>query len=99
MLYRNLLTKALEDKREDFTSFDRAWREDVREYARRLHGLGLHTSAGIRLETASAVGAGALPSAELERKASMVAPFVERWRSHEEARRWAIEALHERVTF
>jgi hypothetical protein len=99
MLYRNLLTKALEDKREDFTSFDRAWRDDVREMARLLRLLGQQTSGGIRQETASAAGAGALPSAELDSRASMVAPFAERWQSHEEARRWAIEALHERVTF
>ena len=99
MLYRSLLTKALEDKRDDFTSFDRAWRDDVREYARRLRLLGAKASSDVRLETETEAAPGALPSDELERVASMVVPFAERWRNHEEARRWAIEALRERVTF
>jgi hypothetical protein len=99
MLYPGLLTKALEDKRDDFTSFDRAWRDDVREYASRLERLGGKSSADVRLETEAEAAPGALPSDELERLASMVVPFRERWRNHEEARRWAIEALQERVTF
>jgi hypothetical protein len=99
MLYRSLLTKALEDKRDDFTSFDRAWREDVREYGRRLTLLGQQTVAGVRLGTAREPAPGALPSLELERAGSMAVPFAERWRNHEEARRWAITALARRTTF
>lgn len=99
MLYPNLLTKALEDKRDDFTSFDRVWREDVCDYARRLRLLGKRTVAEVRLETAAVPAPGALPSIELERAASMVIPFGERWRNHEEARAWAIRALVDRVTF
>lgn len=99
MLYRNLLTKALEDKRADFTSFDRAWREDVREYARRVRALGERTSVEVRQAARLEAAPGALPSDELERTASMIVPFAERWRNHEEARRWAVEALFERLTF
>lgn len=99
MLYPSLLTKALEDKRADFTSFDRLWREDLRDYTRRLRLLGERTSAEVRLETEALPAPGALPSAELEQAASFVIPFKEHWRNHEEARAWAIEALYERVTF
>jgi hypothetical protein len=41
----------------------------------------------------------AFPSDELEREGAAVVPFKESWRSHEEARRWALEALRGRVTF
>ncbi len=99
MLYPGLLTKALEEKREDFTKFDRVWRDDVQDYARRLKRLGERTVAEVRLETEAEPAPGALPSAELDEAASMVMPFGERWRNHEEARRWAIDALYERVTF
>lgn len=99
MLYPTLLTKALEDKRDDFTSFDRVWREDVRDYARRLRLLGERTVAEVRLEAEAVPAPGALPSAELEQAASMVIPFRERWRNHEEARAWAVRALVDRVTF
>lgn len=99
MLYRNLLTKALEDKRADFTRFDRTWRNDMRDYARRLRLLGQQTSSDVRLQTAATPAPGALPSIELEQSASMVIPFGQRWGNHEEARAWAVEALYERVTF
>lgn len=99
MLYRNLLAQALDEKRDDFTSFDRAWRGEVRDYAGRLRLLGERTSAEVRLATEAVPAPGALPSVELEQRASMVVPFAERWRNHEEARAWAIGALQERVTF
>ncbi|HZB44476.1 MAG TPA: DNA double-strand break repair nuclease NurA, partial [Pyrinomonadaceae bacterium] len=41
----------------------------------------------------------AFPSDELERAGAAIVPFRETWRSHEEARRWALEALRGRVTF
>lgn len=99
MLYRNLLAQALDDKRADFESFDRAWRGDVRDYAGRLRSLGEKTSVEVRLATEATLAPGALPSAELEQSSSMVVPFAERWRNHEEARAWAISALQDRVTF
>jgi hypothetical protein len=35
----------------------------------------------------------------LDQRGSGVVPFGKIWRTHEEARRWAIDVLHERVTF
>lgn len=99
MLYRSLLVQALDDKRDEFTSFDRAWREDVRDYTGRLRSLGERTSAEVRLATKAVPAPGALPSDELEQSAAMFVPFAERWRNHEEARAWAIQALQDRVTF
>jgi NurA domain len=99
MLYQHLLSQALESKREEFLQFDRSWREGVRDYARRLRALG-GRSAG---EVAAAVSAhkepGAIPSAELDGASAIVVPFDKSWRTHEEARRWAIETLESRVTF
>jgi NurA domain len=100
MLYRNLLVTALNDRREDFVRFDRAWRDEVREYARRLRLLGGQTSQEVRRATGTTARApGALPSTELESVGSMAVSFGQRWRSHEEARRWAVDVLQERVTF
>ncbi|MGB7923982.1 MAG: DNA double-strand break repair nuclease NurA [Pyrinomonadaceae bacterium] len=99
MLYRNLLSEALSDRREEFVSFDREWRDDLRDYARGLRSLGGRTAQEIRGAVGEASAPGALPSMELERHGSMAVPFDTRWRTHEEARRWALEALSERVTF
>jgi hypothetical protein len=104
MLYRPHLNEQLKERREDFVRFEAAWSASVDEYARRLHALGGRTSSEIKLEAERAIAggasraAGALPSSELERAGEFVARFTKRWRSHEEARRWAIEVLRERVT-
>jgi len=81
------------------------WNESVGEYTRRLRKLGRRASAAeIRAAAARAIAAGAaraagaLPSAELDGAGAFVVAFKERWRSHEEARRWALEVLTERVT-
>lgn len=104
MLYRPHLNEQLKERRADFVRFEAVWNESVSEYTRRLRSLGGRTAAGIKLEAERAIAggaaraAGALPSAELERAGAFVVPFAERWRSHEEARRWALEVLRGRVT-
>jgi hypothetical protein len=99
MLYRNLLVDALRERREDFMRFDRAWRDDVRDYVGRLRGLDGQTAGRVREVVGAARTPGALPSAELDQSGSFLVPFGKSWRTHEEARRWAIDVLQERVTF
>ncbi|HEX8844045.1 MAG TPA: DNA double-strand break repair nuclease NurA [Pyrinomonadaceae bacterium] len=99
MLYQHLLSRELEGKREDFLRFDRAWREAVEDYVRRLRALDGRRAAEIGAALASVKEPGAIPSGELESAGSMVVPFGRHWRNHEEARLWAIDALESRVTF
>jgi hypothetical protein len=99
MLYRNLLVDALRERREDFMRFDRAWRADVRDYAGRLKALDGRTAQSVREAVGEARTPGALPSAELDQISSFVVRFGRSWRTHEEARRWAIDVLQDRVTF
>ena len=99
MLYQHLLRGALEGKREDFLRFDRAWHEDVRDYVRRLRELDGRTAEDIASTLSTVKEPGAIPSAELDLAGSMVVPFGHRWKTHEEARRWAIDALESRTTF
>ncbi len=101
MLYRQHLLSELHARRESFVSFERTWGAEVRAYARRLRALGGHSAAEIA-HAGQAQGkrhqSNALPADELERAGSFVVPFGARWRSHEEARRWALTALAGRVT-
>ena len=99
MLYRNLLVAELHNQREEFLRFDRVWRDNVADYVRRLRRLDGSTSAEVRRAVGAVKEPGALPSTELERVGSMVIPFGQRWRTHEEARRWALDVLYDRVTF
>lgn len=105
MLYRQQLISALAEKREEFAVFGRGWSVQVRDYAARLRALSGRKVEEIRSRADEGVAAGvarapgALPSAELERAGSFVVPFGRHWRSHEEARAWASDALSDRVTF
>lgn len=99
MLYQHLLSQALESKREEFLQFDRSWREGVRDYAERLRALGGRTAQEVAAAISTHKEPGAIPSEELDGKGAFVIPFAHSWRTHEEARRWAIEQLESRVTF
>jgi hypothetical protein len=99
MLFQNHLIEQLSARRDDFISFDQKWREDTARYARRLEALGGEGSDEIRLRAATtSVAPGAIPSTEIDRARSTVIPFETRWQSHEDARRWALSVLLERVT-
>jgi hypothetical protein len=100
MLYRNLLTEALARRREEFLRFDKSWRECVLEYCERWRALDSLSSEEVRGRALSSkFSTGALPSLELDRAGRMVVPFGKSWATHEEARRWAVDALADRVTF
>jgi hypothetical protein len=100
MLYRELLARALENRRAEFLRFDKNWRESMTEYCERLRRLEGLTSEEVRRRAVrTRNSSGALPSAEMDSAGSMVVPFGRAWATHEEARAWAIDALSERVTF
>ncbi|MBA2503009.1 MAG: DNA double-strand break repair nuclease NurA, partial [Pyrinomonadaceae bacterium] len=99
MLYRHHLASALDARREDFVRFERDWQAEARCYAEHLRALGMRNHEDVRRAAlARTKSPGALPSAELGERKGVAVPFENVWRSHEEARAWAIEILHERVT-
>jgi len=97
MLYRSRLITELQDKREEFATFEQTLRGDVREAASRLRGLASEGAAAVRegVEAARA----SYPSAELDEAGGVAVGFERAWRSHEEARGWAASVLRGRVTF
>ncbi len=97
MLYRSHLVAALKDKRAEFIRFERTLRDEVRDAATRLRSLADRPAAGIRERVAASKVT--YPSAELDERRGVVVPFARHWRSHEEARAWALGVLKERVTF
>ena len=99
MLYREHVIRALDRRREEFASFERSWRDDVSNGARLLRALGGRPSSEIRAQAEIRRAPGARLSAELDEHRRIAVPFGAEWRSHEEARRWAVGALAERVTF
>ena len=105
MLYRQRLIAELGDRREEFVEFGREWAAEAADYAGRLAALEGRAVAEIRREAEAnlaevrARAFGSLPAEEFERAGRFVLPFGRRWRTHEEARAWAVDALVERATF
>jgi hypothetical protein len=99
MLYRTHVMSALERRRVDFVNFERGMRDEVGELAARLRALAGRTSEEVRRASEAEGVRVTYPSDELERARGAVVPFAERWRSHEEARRWALSVLSNRATF
>lgn len=99
MLHRTHIINALEERRGEFISFERTLRDDVGELAARLRSLAGRTSADVRQESNAHAARVSSPSDELESAGGVVVAFGAAWRSHEEARRWALDALRGRVTF
>ena len=105
MLYRQHLIAELARQRGEFAEFGREWSAAVGDYAARVRALAGRSAAevGRDAEEGIAEGAarmpGAWPSGELDAAESFVVPFGRTWRSHEEARGWALDVLADRVTF
>jgi NurA domain len=99
MLYRSHVMDALEARRENFAAFERSLRDEVGELAARLRSLAGRSAAEVRRESGAVAKRITFPSDELESAGGAVVPFREAWRSHEEARRWALKVLSGRVTF
>jgi len=99
MLYRSRLIDALEARRERFVAFDRALRDEVGEASEALRALAGESSAGVRARAGAVAARVTYPSDELDRAGAVAVRFAEAWRSHEEARRWALGQLAGRVTF
>src|SRR5258708_24198892 len=98
MLYPNLVIDALRDQRENFAQFETAWREDISHFSRLVRHLGETTSGDVR-SAAGSSAPGAIPTTELDSVSGIIVPFDRVLRTHEEARRWALEELRDRVTF
>jgi NurA domain len=98
MLFNNNLINQLHDRREEFISFDRVLRRDLKGCAEHLALMSERDSEEIRLRAGVAHAPGAIPSRELDEARSTTISFGNVWRSHEEARRWALAMLLERVT-
>lgn len=99
MLYRELLTGALHNQREEFKNFAVAQESDLNYYLETLEKLSQISSVEVSQKISGNENAGAVPSEELDKCENFSFDFAESWQNHEEARRWANETLKNRTTF
>ena len=99
MLYRTRLITELHERREEFVSFGRTLRGEVREASSRLRALAAEGSVAVRERVEAAGARVSYPSAEMDAAGEVAVRFGPRWRAHEEARAWAADALRGRTTF
>ena len=99
MLFRELLTSELNKQREEFTRFAQSQAGDLDYYIRKLARFGTKSYHEVFAILDDCADCGAMPSEEMNLTEDFSLAFRERWRNHEEARRWAFEVLKKRTTF
>jgi hypothetical protein len=101
MLFRELLTEELTQKRDEFARFAESQSDELESYLGLLQELGAKTSAEVAadLDAHRKEDVGAVPSNELDELSSVKRTFEPRWQNHEEARGWALQVLQNRTTF
>lgn len=99
MLYRELLTSELHKQREDFQRYAFEQSSELEFYFDALGKMEKSEFGELEENLLRRDNAGAIPAAELEKNGSFAFSFSERWRNHEQARRWANEILKNRTTF
>ena len=99
MLFRELLSDALEKKRADFGVFFERSHREREEFRMTLETLGRLSHHEITERLGSLPDVGGIPSDEIERLGNFAVPFGHSWQNHEQARHWAAEVLSDRTTF
>jgi hypothetical protein len=99
MLYRELLSNEIENKRVDFVGFDEDQNRDLEQFLHILNEMSGLRSSQVSDKIADFENVGALPSKELDDRESFSIPFIEKWENHEQARNWAAQILANRTTF
>lgn len=99
MLYRELLTSELHNQREDFQRYALEQSTDLEFYFENLKKLERENFSELEANLFEHGNAGAIPADELEFHRSFTFPFGEKWKNHEQARKWANEILQNRTTF
>lgn len=97
MLDRQKVVGALQSKRDQFSSYQAAQRRQSAQGRDKLAVLA-KLSAQEVLERLAALGnpwPGAEPTGELDQAVNLRIPFTVRWRSHAEARSWAMSVLRD----
>lgn len=99
MLYRELLTSELHNQREDFQRYALEQSSDLEFYFENLKKLEKKNFAELERKLFAHENAGAIPADELGANKSFTFSFGEKWKNHEQARKWANEILQNRTTF
>ncbi|MFP5262869.1 MAG: DNA double-strand break repair nuclease NurA [Blastocatellia bacterium] len=99
MIYREKIMAALDSHRFDFASFDNDVRAQLVIYAEALDRLCATTADELDARLGGAESPGALVTDEFRAARSLVIPFGQEWRNHEEARAWGFKTLLGRTTF
>jgi hypothetical protein len=99
MILRHKILGQLRDKRDRFLSFDDDFHTETQRYSEALSRLARLSHDEVITRLAGRATPGALPTPEFDRAPDLCVNFPPRWSNHEEARRWAWEALLEHPTF
>ncbi len=98
MLDRRKVVNALQSKREQFTTYQSEQRRQSSQASEKLAQFSRLTAEAVKQALAdhNVEWPGAEPTPELDQAEQLRLPFAQRWRSHEDARAWALAVLADR---
>lgn len=99
MLFRELLSDELNKQSAGFKQFALTQAADLQDYLEKLNRLSQNNFAEITGKLEKLENVGAIPADEMESAVNFAFSFGEKWKHHEEARKWASERLRQRTTF
>lgn len=99
MIYKELLTKELDEKSEGFKKFAFEKAQDLNAYLEKFASFCVKSHAEIVSVLEKSENYGAFPADEFTSAENFTFEFGQKWNNHEEARGWAFEILAKRTTF
>src|SRR5262249_61286432 len=99
MIQRDKILQQLQSKRDQFVAFEDSFQDEAGRYLDALDRMSILPSGELTRRLATVKTPGALPTAEFDAAAGLRVEFPHKWKNHQEAREWAVDALLNHPTF
>jgi hypothetical protein len=99
MIQREKILQQLQSKRDKFVAFEDSFQNESGKYLDALDRMSLLPGAELAKRLEFVETPGALPTGEFEAAPDLRVEFPHKWKNHQEAREWALDALLDHPTF
>src|SRR5262245_12119417 len=99
MIQRDKILQQLQSKRDQFLAFEDSFQDEAGRYLEALDRMSMLPGSELARRLATVKTPGALPTSEFDSAAGLRVEFPHKWKNHQEAREWALDALLDHPTF
>jgi hypothetical protein len=99
MIQREKILQQLQSKRDKFVAFEDSFQNESGKYLDALDRMSMLPRAELAKRLELVETPGALPTGEFDAAPDLRVEFPHKWKNHQEAREWALDALLDHPTF